>query len=425
MKILYNIFIKLYPLVAKLISHKNAKAKLWIEGRKNIFTEIQQALKENKQNIVWMHCSSLGEFEQGRPVLEKLKLLYPNYTFLLTFFSPSGYEAQKKYPHADWIFYMPMDSAHNAKKFLDIINPVLVLFVKYEYWYYYLTELNKRKIPLLLISGIIRKEQPFFKWYGGLYRKMLQCFTHIFVQDKNCVELLQQIGYTKNISIGGDTRFDRVLEIADKFEPIELVEKFIGHNKVIVAGSTWTDDDEVMAHYANTHTEVKFIIAPHEIEKERLNECLMFYKNAILFSDLQNSLTDITTTKSALQNPNVLIIDNIGMLSRLYQYATICYVGGGFGDDGVHNVLEAAVFKKPVIFGPEFSKYREAVELNDAKGSCSVHSALELEKILNQLFEDEILYTTTATNAANYVVSKSGATATVIEYIYEKRLLTN
>ncbi len=417
MKLFYNIFIKLYPLVAKLISHKNAKAKLWIEGRKNIFTEIQQALKDNKQNIVWMHCSSLGEFEQGRTVLEKLKLLYPNYKFLLTFFSPSGFEVQKKYPHADWIYYLPMDSANNAKKFLDIVNPVLVLFIKYEYWYYYLTEIKKRKISLLLVSGIFREGQPFFKWYGGLYREMLQCFTHVFVQDDKCLSLLKNIGFTKNVSISGDTRFDRVLEIANMFEPITIIEKFIDNSKVIVAGSTWFDDDEVLAHYANSHTEIKFIIAPHEIDKERLNECLTMYKNSILLSKWQQLKEPV--------NANVLIIDNVGMLSKLYKYATICYVGGGFGDDGVHNVLEAAVYRKPVLFGPEFSKYREAVELIDAKGSFSIQSAIELEKIFNQIFNDESLYETTANNAANYVANKSGATTTVVEYIYEKRLLTN
>jgi len=417
MKFFYNIFIKLYPLVAKLISHKNAKANLWIEGRKNIFTEIQQALKDNKQNIVWMHCSSLGEFEQGRTVLEKLKILYPNYKFLLTFFSPSGFEVQKKYPHADWIYYLPMDSANNAKKFLDIVNPVLVLFIKYEYWYYYLTEIKKRKIPLLLVSGIFREGQPFFKWYGGLYREMLQCFTHVFVQDDNCLSLLRNIGFTKNVSISGDTRFDRVLEIANMFEPITIIEKFIDNSKVIVAGSTWFDDDEVLAHYANSHTEIKFIIAPHEIDKERLNECLTIYKNSILLSKWQQLNEPV--------NANVLIIDNVGMLSKLYKYATICYVGGGFGDDGVHNVLEAAVYRKPVLFGPEFSKYREAVELIDAKGSFSIQSAIELEKIFNQIFNDKNLYEITANNAANYVANKSGATTTVVEYIYEKRLLTN
>lgn len=417
MKLFYNIFIKLYPFVAKLISAKNTKAKLWIEGRKNIFEQLQESLKNNKQNIVWMHCSSLGEFEQGRTVLEKLKLLYPNYKFLLTFFSPSGFEVQKKYPHADWIYYLPMDSANNAKKFLDIVNPVLVLFIKYEYWYYYLTEIKKRKIPLLLVSGIFREGQPFFKWYGGLYREMLQCFTHVFVQDDNCLSLLRNIGFTKNVSISGDTRFDRVLEIANKFEPITIIEKFIDNSKVIVAGSTWFDDDEVLAHYANSHTEIKFIIAPHEIDKERLNECLTMYKNSILLSKWQQLNEPV--------NANVLIIDNVGMLSKLYKYATICYVGGGFGDDGVHNVLEAAVYRKPVLFGPEFSKYREAVELIDAKGSFSIQSAIELEKIFNQIFNDESLYETTANNAANYVANKSGATTTVVEYIYEKRLLTN
>lgn len=418
MKFLYNIFIALYPLIARLISAKNKKAKLWVDGRKQILSTIEHSLKDNKNDIVWMHCSSLGEFEQGRPVLEKLKLLYPQYKFLITFFSPSGYEVQKKYVHADWIFYLPMDNFQNANKFLDIVKPVLVLYVKYEYWYYYLSAIKKRNIPLLLISGVFRESQPFFKWYGGLYKEMLHCFTHIFVQDKDCVELLQQINFKENISISGDTRFDRVLEIANKFVPIELVEKFIDKQQVIVAGSTWTDDDEVLAHYANAHSAIKLIIAPHEIEKERIVECKKFYKHSILYSELLN--TAINTSAY-----NVLIIDNIGMLSRLYNYASICYVGGGFGDDGVHNVLEAAVYHKPVVFGTEYAKYREAVELINKQGAFSISSALVLEKLLDELLQNETLYITTAYNAGNYVKEKSGATTTVIEYVYEKRLLIN
>ena len=418
MKVFYNIFIKLYPIIAKIISTKNTKAKLWIEGRKNLFAELEQTFQNNNKNIVWMHCSSLGEFEQGRPVLEKLKFLYPNYQFLLTFFSPSGYEVQKKYAHADWIFYLPMDSKQNAQKFLNIVQPKLILFVKYEFWYYYLTEIRNKKIPLLLLSASFRKSQPFFKWYGNMYREMLACFTYIFVQDKSCAALLNNIGFTENITIAGDTRFDRVIEIANQFNGIEIIEQFIDKNITIVAGSTWLEDDEALDHFANTHPNIKFIIAPHQIEEERIQECLKLYKKSVLFSQFKNGNFNFS-------DYNVLIIDNVGMLSKLYKYATISFVGGAFGNDGVHNVLEAAVYGKPVVFGPEYDKYREAVELIENNGGISINNTLELEEIFEKLLSDNNFYREIANNAAKFVTSKSGATKKIVAYVYEKRLLTN
>lgn len=418
MKVFYNIFIKLYPIIAKIISTKNTKAKLWIEGRKNLFAELEQTFQNNNKYIVWMHCSSLGEFEQGRPVLEKLKFIYPNYQFLLTFFSPSGYEVQKKYAHADWIFYLPMDSKQNAQKFLNIVQPKLILFVKYEFWYYYLTEIRNKKIPLLLLSASFRKSQPFFKWYGNMYREMLACFTYIFVQDKSCAALLNNIGFTENITIAGDTRFDRVIEIANQLNGIEIIEQFIDKNITIVAGSTWSEDDEALDHFANTHPNIKFIIAPHQIEEERIQECLKLYKKSVLFSQLKNDNINFS-------DYNVLIIDNVGMLSKLYKYATISFVGGAFGNDGVHNVLEAAVYGKPVVFGPEYDKYREAVELIENNGGISIDNALELEEIFEKLLSDNNFYREIANNAAKFVTSKSGATKKIVAYVYEKRLLTN
>ena len=418
MKVFYNIFIKLYPIIAKIISTKNTKAKLWIEGRKNLFAELEQTFQNNNKNIVWMHCSSLGEFEQGRPVLEKLKFIYPNYQFLLTFFSPSGYEVQKKYAHADWVFYLPMDSKQNAQKFLNIVQPKLILFVKYEFWYYYLTEIRNKKIPLLLLSASFRKSQPFFKWYGNMYREMLACFTYIFVQDKSCAALLNNIGFTENLTIAGDTRFDRVIEIANQFNGIEIIEQFIDKNITIVAGSTWLEDDEALDHFANTHPNIKFIIAPHQIEEERIQECLKLYKKSVLFSQLKNDNINFS-------DYSVLIIDNVGMLSKLYKYATISFVGGAFGNDGVHNVLEAAVYGKPVVFGPEYDKYREAVELIENNGGISINNTLELEEIFEKLLSDNNFYREVASNAAKFVTSKSGATKKIVAYVYEKRLLTN
>jgi 3-deoxy-D-manno-octulosonic-acid transferase len=421
-KLLYQLFIFLYPKIAWLISGNNAKAKLWLKGREKIFTHLAASFQNNLSPVIWVHCSSLGEFEQGRPLIESLKEKYPDHKTLVTFFSPSGFEVRKNYEKADWVYYLPMDSYHHAKKFFTIVQPSLILFVKYEFWYYYLREAKKRNIPILLISGIFRKGQPFFAWYGNFHRQMLLCFTHLFVQNELSVELLKSIGLHKNVTISGDTRFDRVIEIAEQFQPIEIIDQFIGNSKVIVAGSTWTEDDEELDHYANTHREIKFIIAPHEIEAERIKECLTFYKYSILFSDLTSkNAPDISSTDF----PNVLIIDNIGLLSKLYHYATVCYVGGAFGEDGVHNVLEAAVYNKPVVFGPVYDKYLEAVELVDAGGGFPLESALELEKLLDNLLTNNMLYQQSSTLAGNYVKNKAGATRNILHYIQENRLIIN
>ena len=418
-KIAYIIFIKLYPLVAQFIALFNKKAQLWVAGRRKIFQHIHNKLQTDNRKKIWMHCSSLGEFEQGLPLIEELKIKYPSYSFVLTFFSPSGYENEKNNIAADYIFYMPMDGSANAKKFYDIVKPSLVVFVKYEFWFYYLYEAKQRNIPLLLVSGIFRIGQPFFAWYGDLHRQMLQCFTHLFVQNTEALTLLKAININ-NVSVAGDTRFDRVLEIAEDFKPLPLIENFCANKKVIVAGSTWTDDDEALDHYTNTYKDYRFIIAPHDISEERLKECESLYHHSVRYSAFQTSNIAHRTS-----NINTLIIDNIGMLKYLYKYATICYVGGGFGADGVHNLLEAAVYNKPVIIGPEYEKYFEAVELIEKEGAFSVENALELEELFNELFEDEDLYNYCAAAAGNYVRSKTGATAGVMQYIQEKRLLTN
>ncbi len=362
-----------------------------------------------------MHCSSLGEFEQGRPVIEQLKKMYPCHKIFLTFFSPSGYEVRKDYPLANHVFYLPMDSAKNATSFFDIVQPSLIIHVKYEFWHFYLAEAKKRKIPLLLLSAAFRKDQPFFQWYGGFHRAMLRCFTHLFVQDKGSVALLSSIG-CNNVSVSGDTRFDRVIELANEANNYPLIEAFCGTHAVVVAGSTWSDDDKELDHFANTKTDVRFIVAPHNIGKDRLQECLRLYKHSFLFSSLsQNTFPE---------GKNTVIIDNVGMLSSLYRYATVCYVGGGFGADGVHNVLEAAVYGKPVVFGPEYDKYMEAVELIENDGAVSITNALELEKTLDKLLVQDENYHLKSKAAKDYVLSKQGATTAVIRYIQENRLLT-
>ncbi len=415
MKLLYDFFIIVYSFVARAISFHNPKAKLWINGRVDILKKIKTALENNKNKIVWMHCASLGEFEQGRPLIEKLKLENADLKILVTFFSPSGYEIHKNYKGANWVFYLPIDTKKNAENFLEIVKPNLILFVKYEYWFYYLTEAKKRKIAVLLISGIFRESQPFFKWYGKLHLEMLTCFTHLFVQNDESNELLKTVHSKNNISINGDTRFDRVIEIAKQDYHNKIIENFVADNKVIVAGSTWLEDDEELDHYANKNTNIKFIIVPHNIDVERVSEILFLYKNAVLYSEYEN-ITDKT---------NVLIIDNVGLLNKLYKYATICYIGGGFGGDGVHNVLEAAVYFKPVIFGPIYQKFEEAIDLVNCYGALTINSALELEAAINDLLTDKEKLQQMEHNAGTYVKNNEGSSQEIINFIYANRLLTN
>jgi 3-deoxy-D-manno-octulosonic-acid transferase len=418
----YRIFIWLYPGAAWLLGFTNAKARAWVTGRKHIFPQLAQVFSGTPKRTIWMHCSSLGEFEQGLPILEQLRQQYPGNRILVSFFSPSGYEIRKNHPAADLVVYLPMDSPANAKQFLDTVNPSLVIFVKYEYWYYYLKEVHQRNIPLLLASGIFRKEQAFFRWYGGFYRKMLPLFSWLFVQNEVSRKLLQSIGFEKNVALTGDTRFDRVLAIANNFEPIPVIEQFCGNQDVIVAGSTWTEDDEELDHFINIHPDLRCLVAPHDIDAERLKECLGLYKHSMLFSDY---VQQQATGKTIPTHINTLIIDNMGMLSRLYRYATICYVGGGFGDDGIHNILEAAVYGKPVIFGPVYDKYFEADELLDAGGAYTIEDALGLESVLKELLSDREQLAEMSKASASYVQEKAGATNAIMGYIQEKRLLIN
>lgn len=397
-----------------MLSFWNKKAGLWIAGRKKF--PVIAFPQSSDTKTVWMHCASLGEFEQGRPVLELLKKQYPELKIVLTFFSPSGYTVQKNYTGADAVFYLPLDSRANAEKMIAVIKPSLVLWVKYEYWFYYLDAFKKHAIPVILVSGIFRKSQPFFKWYGGMWKNMLPCFTHFFVQDEASQQLLAAIGVNQNVTVSGDTRFDRVIEIATQFEHIPVVENFCGNSKVIVAGSTWEDDETELIHYVKANPGIKFIIAPHEIDATNLADVKKEFSGAVFYSEL---------AANNQFGSNVLIIDNVGMLSRLYHYANITYVGGGFGDDGVHNVLEAAVYGKPVIYGPEFEKFVEAGELIDCDGGISIDNALELEKVLNNLWSDENFMQQTGEAAKQYVYSHAGATDKIVSYIQEKRLLIN
>lgn len=420
-KLGYILFIKLYPIIAAILSPFNRKAALWIKGRKNILKNIETSLSNDFSKKIWMHCASLGEFEQGRPLLEKLKETYPGFKTVLTFFSPSGYEVKKNSADADYIFYLPIDSKKNAAVFFDVVQPSLIIFIKYDYWYYYLKEAHEREIPLLLASGIFLQNFSFFKWYGKMRREMLAFFTHLFVQNENSKQLLQNINIT-NVSVSGDTRFDRVLEVAAEEKKFPDILQFISDKKTIVAGSTWTDDDEALDHFVNTHPELKFIIAPHDIGESRIKECKSLYHFSVTYSEYKNF---IASKIPLAENINTLIIDNIGMLKFLYRYANICYVGGGFGNDGIHNILEAAVYYKPVLFGPEFDNFSEAIELIEKGGAFDVEDALELEKQLDELLTDDSLYKEACNISGEYVRNNVGATNLIIKYIQENLRLTS
>ncbi len=424
--ICYNIFLWLYKTNIRIVSPWNPKARLWLVGRKNILERIQN-LNINKNNaVIWMHCASLGEFEQGRPIIEKIKTQLPSSKILITFFSPSGFEVRKDYEGADYVFYLPLDSKVNARQFIDAVNPKLVLWIKYDYWFHYLNELKKRNIPTLLISAIFRPSQPFFKWYGELHRFMLNCFNHLFVQTEESKKLLSGVVHPEKITVSGDTRFDRVIEIAERHEPIPAIEKFCGDQAVVVAGSTWEEDEEELDHYANTHPEIRFIIAPHEIEESHLRNIEKLFQKSMRLSVLQNNTFPSSNTGLRQTSAfNTLIVDNFGILARLYKYATIAYLGGGFGDDGVHNVLEAAVYGKPVVFGPVIEKYFEAMALVETGGGIVIDSALEAEAVFNRLLTDPEEYRLCCEASRNYVYAKKGAAKKILEFIQENRLLTN
>ncbi len=404
----YTLFLKLYQAGITVASIWNIKARLWRNGRQ------EQQIPVITGPCVWIHCSSLGEFEQGRPLIEAVKHQYPGYQIVLTFFSPSGYEIRKNYSVADHVLYLPMDGRKASKEFITRINPALVLWVKYEYWYYYLTELKQKNIPVLLVSGIFREEQPFFKSYGGIWKQMLASFEHLFVQNDHSLQLLKSLAQV-NVTKTGDTRFDRVTKIAHELHALPVIEKFCKGHPVIVCGSTWDEDEEVLMHYAKVHRNIKFIIAPHEIDNENLQDVHKEFPDSVFYSDLEKEFRDA----------QVLIIDNIGMLSRLYKYATITYVGGGFRNPGIHNILEAAVYAKPVIFGPVYEKFDEAKNLVMAGGAFSIETALELESLLDQLLNNETRLKAAGNIAGAYVTDQCGATQKIMEYIYAKRLLTS
>ncbi len=406
MKILYAIGVFLYSVLIRLAANVNAKAKLRRKGVKSTFETLKNF---NSENVIWLHCASLGEFEQGRPLIEKIKKQYPNYQIALSFFSPSGYEIRRNYESADIVFYLPGDSPKNARKIISFLKPKIVFFVKYEFWYWYIKELKNKQIPTYLISGIFRKNQIFFKFYGSFFRKILKNFTHLFVQNKKSVDLLKSYGIA-NVSVAGDTRFDRVFEISKNRKQFKIIENFISDKFVFVAGSTWKPDEDIIFNFINKQNikNIKFIIAPHEIKNENINRILnLTGKEIIRYSDC---------TDENIADADVMLIDNIGMLSSLYAYANIAYIGGGFGA-GIHNTLEAAVYGIPVLFGTNYHKFDEAKELIKRKAGFSIAGKDEFDKLLQKFLNNPDFRIQSGKNAEIYVKENIGASEKILKAV--------
>jgi 3-deoxy-D-manno-octulosonic-acid transferase len=412
---LYNIFLSLYTLAIRVVAPFNEKAKKWIAGRRNWEQNMVAALLPGEKRV-WIHCSSVGEFEQARPLIEAIKAQYPSYKTVITFFSPSGFEACKKDEFIDYIFYLPADSRQNAIKFIRTVNPAVAMFVKYEFWYHYLCQLQKQGIPALLISGAFREGQVFFRWYGGLFRKMLNCFSAFFLQDKESEHLLHSLGFAKNVFISGDTRYDRVAAIATHNSLLPAVEKFVAGHRVLIAGSTWPGDEDVINGCMSVlHANWKLIIAPHEVDREHVKNVQKIFPDSVLYSDLSDA------------NPGgdkkVLIINNIGMLSRLYAYGDIAFVGGGFQADGIHNILEPAVFGLPVIFGPYYEKFVEAKEMVAGELVFPVRDSAAAKTILEKLTLDETYRNDLRHSIKKFMQSHTGATKTIMSEIASHKWL--
>ena len=409
MYFLYNILVFIAGFILKTTALFNKKIRLFVDGRRETVSKIQHVISK-KDRVIWMHCASLGEFEQGRPILEKLKVQYPIHKVVLTFFSPSGYEVMKNYEMADVICYLPLDSKQNVKRFLDMVNPELVFFVKYEFWPNILKELKIREVKTILISGIFRGDQAFFKWYGSWMRKTLSAFDHFFVQDEKSKGLLNNINFT-NVSVSGDTRFDRVYEITKQDNQLSFIEEFKNDHYTLVAGSTWHEDEELLVDYINNSAseKEKFIIAPHNInseEIERLKKSII--KKTILFSERNtNDLNEF----------QVIIIDAVGLLTKIYSYADVAYVGGGYTKSGVHNVLEPATFGVPIIIGPNYHKFNEAVDLVNEEACFVINESKKLSVLLDKLFQLKRNREKAGTKALNYVIEKTGATAKILYYL--------
>lgn len=405
MSVFYDIVLAFYHLFIRIAALFNTKAKLWVIGRKGVFEKLSDEFAQ-KDDVAWFHCASLGEFEQGRPVMEKFKVDNPNSKILLTFFSPSGYEIRKNYELADCVCYLPRDSRKNAEKLLEFVCPRVVFFVKYEFWAHYINAIYQKGIPLYLISGVFREDHVFFKWYGGFFKNLLKGFSFFFLQNQLSKDILNKAGFD-NCMVTGDTRFDRVNDTARTVKEISAIRTFKAKNSLFIAGSTWAADENVLLPYINeVNNDLKFIIAPHEIKEENIKRIKGNLKvETILFSEANDA---------NISDAKVLIVDNIGMLSSLYQYGDIAYIGGAFGKN-VHNVLEAAVFGMPVIFGPNYHKFKEAVDLVEIGGAFPIDSRNSFNKRMEFLLSDPYMIKMASEMSRSFVVKGQGATKKIID----------
>ena len=406
MRTLYNIGMYCYRLGVAAVSPWHKKARLWRDGRKQLFNRMRASI-DSSAPIVWVHVASLGEFEQGRPIIEKIKAERPEYKILLTFFSPSGYEIRKNYQGADYIFYLPIDTKSNAREFLDIVKPQIAVFVKYEYWINLLTELKTRNIPTYIVSAIFRRDSIFFRSTGNMWREALKSFNTIFVQDENSKALLAELGHD-NVIVAGDTRFDRVAQIAAAAKKIELIEQFKGDSRLFVAGSSWGPDEDLIVRLANENPTIKFIVAPHEMEQTRMAKIEQTATGgAVRYTKIEGDIADI----------QILILDTIGMLSSVYGYADFSYIGGGFGV-GIHNTLEAATFGLPIAFGPNYQKFKEARDMIALGGATSVSNYEELSAWFAPLRDDEQHLKLVSQISKDYTTKNQGATDIFFEKVF-------
>ena len=409
MKIIYSLGIRLMYFWIWMASPVNKKARLWIKGRRKIFSRIEKEIRPGDKTI-WFHCASLGEFEQARPLIREIVKQYIEYKILITFFSPSGYEVRKSYGAADYVFYLPLDTKKNARKFIQLLNPQKVFFIKYEFWYFFINELAKRQIPVYSVSANFRTNHLFFRRYGKWYRRILKNFTHIFVQNQQSYNLLKKYNIN-TVTISGDTRFDRVFSIAMQSKSIELVNYFKQNKITIIAGSTHEKDEEFLIRYINySSNNIKFIIAPHDINEDRINRVYdAIRKYVIKYSE---------ANKNNISEADVLIVDNIGLLSSVYRFGNIAYVGGGFGK-GIHNILEHAVYGMPILFGPNYKKSSEAIDLIDQNAAFVITDYQGLEIILNKFCNSKELLTNISRISRNYVRDNKGATGIILKKIKE------
>lgn len=406
---MYSFIIFLYALVVRLISPFHRKARLMIKGHKEVYKKLREEI-DPKSKYIWLHAASLGEFEQGRPIIERIKEEYPSYKILLTFFSPSGYEVRKDYELADIVCYLPFDKKRNVKKFLKLANPYIAIFIKYEFWYNYINQLRKLKVPTYMVSAIFRPTQFFFKWYGKPYQKMLSYYEAICVQDENSAKLLQSI-QVNNVVVCGDTRFDRVLDIKKRAKELPLVDKFTSQSEgddkiVLVAGSSWPKDEDVFVEYFNNHQRLKLIIAPHEIHEAHLK----YIEESLIRPSIRYSKA---LDCENIEDYDCLIIDTFGLLSSLYRYGKVAYVGGGFGV-GIHNILEATVYNIPVVFGPNFKKFREAHQLIELGGAYSIHNKESFVSLMDEFIEYPEVLKSAGDCAGNYVAHNAGVVDKVL-----------